>query len=167
MEEKCCTPNLDQNKDENKKADCKCGCRGHHKACAILLIVLICIAIALFVLKDLGIIGCNKLKFSDNKAWQAVFLNSKDPINNQVYFGRIAGETKNVLILKNIYYVQVVDLRANEKDQPNLQPQLIKFGNEAHGPADEIHFNKQNILYIEILKSDSQIVRAIEAVEKK
>ncbi|MEK7580604.1 MAG: hypothetical protein AAB465_03300, partial [Patescibacteria group bacterium] len=106
--------------------------------------------------------GSRELGFSNPNVWQAIFLNS-----NQVYFGRIVSETGKVLVLKNIYYVQVADSRASEKEQANPQPQLIKLGNEFHGPADEMRINKQNILYIEVLRSDSQIVRAIESAEQK
>jgi hypothetical protein len=40
---------------------------------------------------------------------------------------------------------------------------LVKLGNELHGPVDEMHISKAQILFYEDLKTDGQVVKAIQA----
>jgi len=93
-------------------------------------------------------------------AWQAVFLS-----NGQVYFGKIIRETKNILVLQDVYYLQVTQ----EGGEKNVQPQLslIKLGEEPHRPEDEMRINKEHILFVEDLKPDSEVVRIIEEFKKR
>ena len=98
-------------------------------------------------------------KEGKSSGYSAVFL-----ANNQVYFGRLADEGSSYPRLTEVYYLRVQRALqpppATEEAQPDVQ--LVKLGNELHGPADEIKFNREQILYIEDLKTDSRIVRAIE-----
>jgi len=78
--------------------------------------------------------------------WQAVFLN-----NNQVYFGKVIKENKEVVVLKNIYYLQSA-MSLQRSDDKSLQQQggefaLIKLGNEIHGPEDEMFISKKQGLF--------------------
>lgn len=95
----------------------------------------------------------------------AVFLTS-----NQVYFGKLSGAEGQYLTLTDVFY-----LRAQRRLQPPeegdevaTQPQerqevqLIKLGDELHGPVDEIRFNRDNVLFLERLKKDSRVVKGIE-----
>jgi len=95
--------------------------------------------------------------------WQAVFLS-----NGQVYFGKIKSVNKEILTLNDIYYLQVVTKplqRTQEGAVAQTQQQqeltLIKLGNELHGPTDEMRINREQILLVENLKSDSSVVDAI------
>ena len=110
----------------------------------------------------------------------AVFLTS-----NQVYFGKIDNLNSNYPSLKNVYYLKVQQALVQQQDTgttgvkvedknkkpvvtpPLTQDQLtlVKLGNEIHGPTDEIKINKDQILYIENLKSDSKVVKAIQQYE--
>jgi len=47
-----------------------------------------------------------------------------------------------------------------------VEPGLIKLGNEIHGPADSMIITKDHILFIEQLKDDSKVVRAIKEYQK-
>lgn len=91
--------------------------------------------------------------------YSAVFL-----ANNQVYFGKLLDANSAYPRLQEVYYLRVQGPLqpppATESAQPDMQ--LVKLGNELHGPVDEIKFNKEQILYIEELKKDSRIVKAIE-----
>lgn len=107
--------------------------------------------------------GGGDLKFKTN--WQAVFLT-----NGQVYFGKIGKITKDLVILKDIYYLQVITRplqRSQEGTTPSEAPQqeqqltLIKLGNEIHGPRDEMIINRDQVVIIEDLKEDSRVVQAI------
>lgn len=94
-------------------------------------------------------------------AWQAVFLT-----NGQVYFGIISRETKNVLVLRKVYYLQ---LNQAEKEGQTVAPQLsvVKLGQEPHGPEDEMRINKKHIIFVEDLRADSDVVRTIEDFERR
>lgn len=95
----------------------------------------------------------------------AVFLTS-----NQVYFGKLGNKEGQYLRLTDVFY-----LRAQRRLQPpeegdevealpqeRQEVQLIKLGDELHGPVDEISFNRDNVLFLERLKNDSRVVRGIE-----
>ena len=96
-------------------------------------------------------------------AYQAVFLS-----NNQVYFGRLSSANSQYPVLRDIYNLQVTQpLQPKEEDaptSPNIN--LVKLGAEIHGPLDEMRINRDHILFIEDLKSDSQVVVAIEDYKK-
>lgn len=96
--------------------------------------------------------------------WQAVFLD-----NNQVYFGRIVKETKSFVVLRDIYYLQVQQLSQMEEEEEQIQGprlSLVKLGEEMHGPEDEMKINRDHILFIEQLRTDSQIVQRIAEIVK-
>lgn len=92
------------------------------------------------------------------KGWQAVFLT-----NGQVYFGKVNKQNSNVIVLRNIYYLQVAQspqpAPEGQDQQNNLS--LVKLGNELHGPEDEMKINMEQVLFTEKLKGDSRVVQAI------
>lgn len=119
--------------------------------------------------------------------YQAVFLT-----NGQIYFGQLSGFPGNSPVLKDVYYLRAqrslqpsaetgeeelaVESKSKEKEDktkasptPTAQPELtlIKLGNELHGPMDEIQLNSDHILFVEDLKQDSRIVRAIEQFKSR
>ena len=95
--------------------------------------------------------------------WQAVFLS-----NGQVYFGHLKGQSGQYASLNDIYYLQVEQQAGLQPGaattDPNQQPKLtlIKLGQELHGPQDKMDINRDHILFIEDMKSDSKVVTAIE-----
>ena len=104
---------------------------------------------------------------SKSGAYQAVFLT-----NGQVYFGKITTSDTNYVSMKDIYYLQVVQpplqgtpqqgqVAPTENQQPQIS--LVKLGNELHGPVDEMHITRAQILFYEDLKSDGNVVKAIDA----
>ena len=94
--------------------------------------------------------------------FQAVFLN-----NGQVYFGTLSHQYGDFMVLRDIYYLQITQPiqpgEANNASNINL----IKLGNELHGPTDKMRINRESILFIEDLKPDSRVVQAIQQLEKK
>lgn len=95
--------------------------------------------------------------------YQAVFLT-----NNQVYFGKLSMSHRSVM-LSDIYYLQVTqNLQAPTGEQASgttpAQPQinLIKLGNELHGPQDAMYIERDKILFWENMKDDSKVVEAIK-----
>ena len=101
---------------------------------------------------------------SKPSGYQAVFLT-----NGQVYFGKISSAESDYVDLKDIFYLQVVTppLQGNQQGatQQAAQQQisLVKLGNELHGPVDEMHISRAQILFYEDLKTDGQVVKAITA----
>jgi hypothetical protein len=92
-----------------------------------------------------------------NSSYQAVFL-----ANNQVYFGKLTNTLFRYPVLKDVYYLRVAqDLQPQNPNTPSSQIQLVKLGSEIHGPTAEMKINRDQILFIENLKNDSQIVKAI------
>jgi len=95
--------------------------------------------------------------------YQAVFL-----VNGQVYFGMTHGENRPYVKLTDVYYLQVNEqlqpIEEGAPQSPNVS--LIKFGGELHGPLDEMRINREHILLIEDLRSDSRVVQAIEEFKR-
>lgn len=87
----------------------------------------------------------------------AVFLT-----NGQVYFGEIKDTSVNTIVLENIYYLQS-DKRAQAADlNKQSDVKLIKLGKELHGPEDKMLINRDNVLFVERLRDDSKVVKAID-----
>lgn len=93
----------------------------------------------------------------DKDKWQAVFLS-----DGQVYFGHLREKNWDYAVLKKTYYFRAADQQPAKQQQ---QINLVKLGNELHGPEDEMYIPKNQILYWENLKSDSQVVRIISQLE--
>ena len=126
------------------------------------------IIISLLVLFILGWRGIGPFKFSQTQKtnqsadWQAVFLT-----NGQVYFGHLTDNQNNkYLKLTNIYYLQIGNsLQSTNETKKEDQAQnlnLIKLGNELHGPKDEMIINRDQVLFWENLKDDSKVVNSIK-----
>lgn len=98
--------------------------------------------------------------------YSAVFLT-----NGQVYFGKMDVDSSEEVAIKDIYYLQVnqQNLQSGDKTAASASPeiQLVKLGNELHGPNDRMRINRQQILFTESLKKDSKVVKAIEDSKNK
>lgn len=122
------------------------------------LILVLVVIIALVILWQLGV-----LPVGARGDYQAVFLT-----NDQVYFGKLSREGAAYPTLRDIYYLRVTQtLQPRDPNaQPTQQLQLVKLGNELHGPQDEMRINREHILFVEDLKVDSQVVTAINEFKK-
>ncbi len=130
-----------------------------------LVVIILIVALGIYLIADFAGLS---LPFAKNiiskDKWQAVFLD-----NGQVYFGKITKMDDEFLFLKDIYYLQVVNLQDQEtisqpadvQTQPSQRLTLIKMGNEIHAPMDEMSINRQHVVLIEELKNDSRVVEAI------
>jgi len=136
----------------------------------------IILAVVVLVVIILGLLFRDKLFGSNSggdavvtknpSGYQAVFLT-----NGQVYFGTVSDPANIFVTLNDIFYLQVVQpplqgtLPEDQAVPAEQQPQisLVKLGNELHGPVDEMHINRDQILFYEDLKEDGQVVQAIKA----
>ena len=139
----------------------------------------IVLAVVVVVLVVLGVLFRDKLfskpsssaavkGTSTSATYQSVFLT-----NGQVYFGKISDINSDYITLKDIYYLQVVQKQpiqgtpeqagqqAAAQAQPQQEISLVKLGGELHGPVDEMHINRQQVLFYEDLKQDGSVVSAI------
>ena len=82
---------------------------------------------------------------------QAVLLT-----NGQVYFGKLENLSSQYPILRDTYYI-VSQVNPETKQVANV---LVRRGKELHGP-DYMVLNRQNILMIEPVSTDSQVARLI------
>ena len=119
----------------------------------IILKVVFALVVAVIVLS--AVFGIGKLVMNRSRSgYYAVFLS-----NGQAYFGTISNENERSLELHNVYYIQ------KNPDAAQAAPNdltLLKLGNEVHGPEDMMEIYKGQIIFIEKLKSDSKVVKAIQ-----
>lgn len=98
----------------------------------------------------------------DGSKYQAVFFT-----NGQVYFGKLQSANSDYLKLTDIYYLQTQGEQASDSQNPqqstNAQKdvQLIKLGDEIHGPEDAMVISKDQVLFYENLKSDGKVAQSI------
>lgn len=86
----------------------------------------------------------------DKNAYQAVFL-----VTNQVYFGRLQIDGDSYLLTDVFYLSQPAD--------PSAKGQLVKRGNELHGPKEPMVIPARSVLFMENMRDDSEVVIAIKA----
>lgn len=102
----------------------------------------------------------------DTSKHQAVFLT-----NDQVYFGKIVSISDDVVVMKEIYYLQSGGEKAADSKEATAPTQqsnmsLAKLGNELHAPEDVMQINKDQVLFWENLKDDGKVSQAIKAYKK-
>lgn len=102
----------------------------------------------------------------NSKEYQAVFLT-----NGQVYFGKLVAYNHSYLKLTDIYYLQVqqnvqptgnsTNSSSSSSSSSNGNAQLVKLGNELHGPEDQMFIPPDQVLFWENLKSSGKVAQAI------
>jgi hypothetical protein len=106
-----------------------------------------------FFLRNIGIPS-----YVETSKYQVVCLQS-----GECYFGKITSVSSDTVQLKNVFYVQKTAgtsaTSTTSTTDNNLQ--LIKLGNEVHGPDDMMAINRTQVLYIENLKSDGKVTQTI------
>lgn len=123
---------------------------------AIIAVLVVALAVAAFIFftgNKTGETGINTSRY------QAVFL-----VNGQIYFGKLQDFNDASFKLTDIYYPQAQTAGEGEKttDQTQSDIQLIKLGDEVHGPESEMFISKDQILYYENLKADSKVAELIK-----
>ncbi len=88
--------------------------------------------------------------------YHAIFLT-----NGQTYFGKIVEFDHEYIKLKNIYYLE------DDKNPHAINSkQLVKLGNELHGPDDAMYINRSQVLFWEDIKEHGRVLQAIKEYEK-
>ena len=103
----------------------------------------------------------------DSSKYQAVFFT-----NGQVYFGKLQNLDQQYLKLTDIYYLQTDAADSKDSENPqanasaNADVQLIKLGEELHGPEDAMVINRDQMMFFENLKSDGKVAQTIDKDKK-
>lgn len=133
----------------------------HSKKALIILIILILVAVCL---------SSQQIWLAMTaKGYQAVFLS-----NGQVYFGKLSSSGR-FYKLTDIYYLQVTQTLQPASSEAGKTPaeasatpanqqqniELIKLGNELHGPSDAMYIERDKLLFWENMKNDSKVVDTI------
>jgi len=100
--------------------------------------------------------------------FQAVFLT-----NGQVYFGKLSQENNSYMKVTNVFYLQRKASNSDDKTNPQETAaqsandvELIKLGNEIHGPEDTMVIPRDQILFYENLKSDGSVSKTISQYQQ-
>ena len=120
----------------------------------MLLVLIALILVVLVVRTQLFRAGISTLfapsaaEVIDRGLYQAVFLT-----NGSTYFGKLQEQGDQWFLLSDAFYL-------SSSDQSGTQ--LIKRGNEPQGPKEPMIIPRQQILFIENLRDDSDIVTLIK-----
>ena len=105
----------------------------------------------------------------DGGKYQAVFFT-----NGQVYFGKLSQSGAGYLKLKDVYYLQNKSSDSDDDSSPQSAKkqdasdvELIKLGNEIHGPEDEMLISKEQVLFFENLKPAGTVSQTIKNYQSK
>lgn len=126
----------------------------------LIILAMITVVIAIVALSVNFYRESQALKVDPNGSdYYAFFLT-----NDQVYFGKLLSNNKEEVVISKVYYISVNgDNTVDQLGQPQFQ--LIKLGNELHGPTDKMYINRDQILFYEQLRKDSRVVQSISGLE--
>lgn len=134
---------------------------------AVLALVVIVLIVVAVLFRDKLFAGkTGDAMMAKTGEYQAVFLT-----NGQVYFGKLTENGDRYMKLTDIYYLQVnqPQIQGSQQTQQQAQQaqtqpqlQLVKLGNELHGPVDEMHINRDQVLFYEDMKADGKVAQAIK-----
>ncbi len=125
---------------------------------AVIIVAVVLLAGWFFMLRGIGI-GSGVI---DSSKYQAVFFT-----NGQVYFGKLQTMSDGYMKLNDVFYLQTKTAAANSDNlQSNTTKasdvELIKLGNEVHGPEDAMIISRDQILFFENLKKDGTVTKSID-----
>lgn len=126
---------------------------------ALIVIILIVFGLLWFFRGN----GNDEASQINHDEYQAVFLS-----NGQVYFGKLKDLNSTYAKLTDIYYLQVkqaVQPKQGDTNQSN-NVQLVKLGQELHGPEDAMQINRDQVVFWENLKKSGKVTQAIIQYQK-
>ena len=97
-----------------------------------------------------------------NANWYAIKLN-----NNEMYYGQIEDTSADPVIIKNVYYDYDMLNKTEKEAGAAASLRLVKKGKETYGPSGVMEVVRSNVAYMDVLKSDSKVLKAILDYENK
>jgi len=105
---------------------------------------------------------------SKAKSWYAIKL-----VDGEVYYGQVFDVKADPIVVGNVYYNydQAKDTAASKTDlSKNFDEtgsiRLIKRGQETHGPNGSMDIIRSQVLFLEQMKAESKVLKAILEYEK-
>ncbi len=107
------------------------------------------------------------------KDWYAIKL-----VDGEIFYGQVFDVKADPVVIDNVYYdydqareAKAAKDQASTAKETGLSAQagnlrLVKRGKETHGPAGSMNVVRAQVLYLEALKSDSKVLKAILEYEK-
>ena len=126
----------------------------------ISLFIVLIAAVAVYLLYQ-----TNTSSAINKNEYQAVFFT-----NGQVYFGKLQNLDSDTLALTDIFYLQAQPAKTSSNPQPTSSAsdvQLVKLGNEVHGPEDQMIINKSQILFFENLSKTGKVSDSISKYQQE
>jgi hypothetical protein len=124
------------------------------------VVIVLAIAVSAFMYFNQSNTGAS----IESDKYQAVFFT-----NGQVYFGKLHTMNNDYMKLTDIFYLQAKTDTTNPQKTTDQATgvELIKLGNEIHGPEDAMIISKSQVLFFENLKNDSKVSSTIINYQKK
>jgi hypothetical protein len=140
---------------------------GHRAAKLGRMVLLLVVALAVLCLARMAYDRYSTWSMAKSD-YQSVFLT-----NGQVYFGKMSFRDGWV-VMSDVYYLQVTeDLQPASADGTPSQPanpqqniQLVKLGNELHGPQDTMYIDRDKVLFWENMKDDAKVLQSIRQAKE-
>lgn len=99
---------------------------------------------------------------SEGGDWYAVKLT-----NDEVYYGQILNTSADPVVIENVYYdYDQLNKDGDNGGQASKNLRLVKRGQETHGPSGAMQIVRDQVAYMEPLKEDSKVLRAILDYER-
>jgi len=97
-----------------------------------------------------------------NSGWYAVEL-----INGETYYGQIENLSGDPIVIKNVYYnYDQLNAENGEEKSEGANLRLVKRGKETHGPDGTMSLVRTQVVFMEPLREDSKVLKAILDYEK-
>jgi hypothetical protein len=162
-------PTTSLRKDTHRMAKTEARGWGGMKLGLIALIIAGLVALYL-LLQAFGVVGGGRASapLIDGGKYQAVFLT-----NGQVYFGKLSQVNADYVKITEIFYLQKKQSTDSKENPQNAASQnasdveLIKLGNEVHGPEDAMVVPREQVLFYENLKQDGNVVKTISQYQSQ
>jgi hypothetical protein len=87
-------------------------------------------------------------------------------VNDQTYYGQVEDKASDPVVVKNVYYNYDQLNKEAEPADASGNLRLVKRGKEAHGPDGSMEIIRGQVIFIEPLKEDSKVLKAILDYEK-
>ena len=93
-------------------------------------------------------------------SWYAVKL-----VDGEIFYGQVDDTAADPVIIKNVYY-NYDQQKGTEATLETGNLRLVKRGEETHGPEGIMNIVRSQVLYMEPLKRESKVLKAILNYEK-
>ena len=120
------------------------------------IVFILAILILAFVAYWLFFAGNNNEKELATAGWYSVRL-----VDGQIFYGQIKDIKANPLELSKVYYNYDQAQSEDNKIDETGNLRLVKRGQETHGPAGEMYIYQDRVEFVEPLKEDSKVLKAI------